>query len=122
MMFTAIWYKGASAWSSNFDVTINRALQRSFSNKPVNAPKGVGSKFPSSKKTSYNKTRPSYYCKDYQSNSCTFSEDKHWGYVSGEKVFVEHVCAACMMKRKEVAHHGENSPECPCKGTRGGAQ
>ena len=114
--------KGLLSWSSMFETTINSSLQRQGSNRASSySSKNAQAKFSGPKKSQY-KAKPTYYCKDYQNSSCTFTDDKHWGYVSGEKVFVEHVCAACLMKRKETVRHGENSPECPCKGGRGGSQ
>jgi len=103
--------KGRLSWSSQFDQTIGVALQRGgnmrSTPKVAQQQKQTGSKKPY-------KSRPSF-CKEYQSNSCPFADDKHWGFVKGEKLMVEHVCAACLMKKNVVAQHSESSAECPCK-------
>jgi hypothetical protein len=114
--------RGLLIWGSSFEATITWALNNMIpiSMRQQQAPQGKN-KAQYGKKSSNYKTRPTY-CKDFQSNSCSSSEDKHWGMVNGERMLVEHVCAACLMKKKENAYHSESSSECPCKGMRSGAQ
>jgi len=111
--------QGLIIWGSRFETIIQWALAQNNSNatgsnNKQNAKTPVG-KQQYAKKAPY-KARPTY-CKDYQQNACSFSDDKHWGTVNGERMMVEHVCAACLMRRKETARHSEASSECPCKGS-----
>ena len=104
---------GLLTWASNFEPTLTWAL-----NKYGPGPSKASGKTPAQKgsggaKSSY-KARPNF-CKDFQSNSCSFSDEKHWGNVRGERVQVEHICASCLIKRKVTAPHSENSSDCPCK-------
>ena len=103
---------GLIIWGSSFESTIQWALANHNSTLP--AAKSPVNKTQYAKKSS-GKTRPTY-CKEYQTNACTSPEDKHWGMVNGERRMVEHICAACLMRKKEVVHHSEMSTECPSKG------
>jgi len=111
--------QGLIIWGSRFETILQWALAQNNStvagtSSRQNA-KTPANKQQYAKKASY-KARPTY-CKEYQQNTCSFSDDKHWGTVNGERMMVEHVCAACLMRRKETARHSEMSSECPCKGT-----
>ncbi|RLC09100.1 MAG: hypothetical protein DRI57_22765 [Deltaproteobacteria bacterium] len=105
--------KGLLTWSSQFNPTLTSALARQGAVKSVaktTVTKSSGQKAGKG----YGKARPTY-CKDFQGNSCPFTEEKHWGMVNGERMQVEHICAACLMKRKEVVGHSESSSDCPCR-------
>jgi hypothetical protein len=102
---------GLLTWSSNFEPTLTWALNQ-YGQAKVHA-KSQSAKGSGGGKSSY-KARPNF-CKDFQTNSCSFSDEKHWGFVKGERVQVEHICATCLFKRKTTAAHSENSLECPCK-------
>jgi len=109
---------GLIIWASSFETTIQWALANYNSTvqaakAPVNKTETHRSQYA---KKSSGKTRPTY-CKEYQTNACTSPEDKHWGMVNGERRMVEHICAACLMRKKEVVHHSEMSSECPSKGS-----
>ena len=110
--------QGLLTWSSQFDVTIGRSLQRQG---PRSGSRVTLTKNTVPQKKSGYKPRPTY-CKEYQNASCPFTEEKHWGTVNGERMQVEHICASCLIRRKEVAGHSENSTDCPCRSTRGGTQ
>ena len=103
--------QGLLTWSSNFEPTLTWALNQHGPSKTHS--KGPTVRGPGGGKSS-NKARPNF-CKDFQSNSCSFSDEKHWGFVKGERVQVEHICATCLFKRKTTAAHSESSLECPCK-------
>jgi len=106
--------KGLLTWASQFDATIMSALARQGAVKSVVKPTLQKSSGQKAGKQGYGKARPTY-CKDFQGNSCPFTETKHWGMVNGERMQVEHICAACLMKRKEVVGHSESSSDCPCR-------
>jgi len=103
-------------WTSDFEPSITCAIARQGTAKTASK---MASKGPSSKRNF--KGRPTF-CKEFQNNTCQFTEEKHWGMVNGERLQVEHICAACLFKKKEVSAHSESSPDCPCKGGRGTSQ
>ena len=107
-------------WSSDFEPTISLAISRQGSTKSGQSSKSA-SKGVSTKKGFTYKGRPTF-CKEYQNNTCPFTDDKHWGVVNGERQQVEHICAVCLFRRKEALPHSEASQECPCKGARSSAQ
>ena len=110
--------QGLIVWGSSFEATLHWALAQhnnnhgDSGNSKQNA-RTSGGRQPSKKSSS--KSRPTY-CKEYQTNACPSTDDKHWGMVNGERMMVEHICAACLMRKKEVAHHNEMSGDCPSKG------
>ena len=109
--------KGLLTWASQFDPTLIWAINSyGFTKSVVKNP----TKVVNPKKSMY-KARPTY-CKDFQNGSCQSTELKHWGFVNGEKVQVEHICAVCLLKRKEVCQHSESSTECPFKGHSGSSR
>jgi len=108
--------RGLLSWASRFDDTLTWAIARQVSSGRASG-KPMGGKPTVQRRNQGGKSRPTY-CKDYQSNACNFTEDKHWGTVNGERMLVEHICAACLMKRKDVSAHSESSSDCPCKGSR----
>jgi len=110
--------QGLLTWSSQFDQTIGRSLQRQGART---GSRGTTSKSTVTQKKSAYKPRPTY-CKEYQNASCPFTEEKHWGTVNGDRMQVEHICASCLIRRKEVVGHSENSTECPCRNSRGSTQ
>jgi len=113
--------RGFLIWNSNFEATINCGLQRHGNTKqPTRAP-FKSNQYQTQKKGSGYKTRPTY-CKEFQSNACTSLEDKHWAMVNGERMMVEHVCAVCLIKKRESHRHSEISPDCPSRGMRQGQQ
>jgi len=103
--------RGLLTWASSFNETIAWAVSTIAINKA--ASQAAKQKSPVNKKSGYS-SRPTF-CKDFQTNSCSFTESKHWGMYKGERVQVEHVCATCLMKKKVVAQHSESSSECPNK-------
>ena len=107
--------RGLLTWVSRFDETLTWAVARQVPSYRGNG-KPTGGK-PVRGKNQGGKSRPTY-CKDFQSNACAYTEDKHWGTVNGDRMMVEHICAACLMKRKEVTAHSESSSDCPCRGSR----
>ena len=98
-------------WSGPFEPTISWAITTVGAIRLGQKP--VQQKSSGNKKSGY-KSRPAF-CKEYQSNSCPFSDEKHWGMLKGERVQVEHICAACLMKKGVVAQHGDQSTDCPTK-------
>jgi len=110
--------QGLIVWGSSFEATLHWALAQYNNNHSDNGGNRQNARAPSGKQSnrkSSSKSRPTY-CKEYQTNACSSSDDKHWGMVNGERMMVEHICAACLMRRKEVAHHNEMSGDCPTKG------
>jgi len=105
--------EGSLSWLSSFEDTINWAINRDGVQGIVKGPKKPNTSN-TQKKPQYRSARPTY-CKDYQQNTCAFQDSKHWGFVNGERMQVEHICAACLIKRKEINQHGESSADCPCK-------
>ena len=103
--------QGLLTWSSHFDPTITWALSVYGAAKV--AEKKAALKVTGGGKSSY-KARPNF-CKDYQNNTCSFTDSKHWGNVRGERVQVEHICATCLIKRRISVAHSESSLECPSK-------
>ena len=100
-------------WSGPFEPTISWAITTIGAVRLGSKP--VQQKSSWNKKSGY-KPRPAF-CKEYQSNTCPFSDDKHWGMLKGERVQVEHICTACLMKKGVVAQHGDQSTDCPTKST-----
>ena len=107
---------GLLSWISSFEETINWAITRQgFQGLPRGNKKTYST---NTQKKQYKSARPTY-CKEFQHNACAFQDNKHWGTVNGERMQVEHICAACLMKRKEINHHSEVSTDCPCKANTG---
>lgn len=55
---------------------------------------------------------PVLFCRDYQSDKCTHSQD-HFGYIRGERKWLKHICASCWTTNRQQEHHREKSSECP---------
>ena len=57
-------------------------------------------------------TMPILFCRDYQRQQCTHSQD-HFGYIRGERKWLRHICAECWTKNRQQELHREGSPDCP---------
>ena len=58
-----------------------------------------------------------WYCKPFQRMDGCNREAPHSAKVFGVVRQVQHICATCLFKLKELKYHSESSPECPYKST-----
>ena len=53
-----------------------------------------------------------FFCWDFQHGACKFSKD-HYGTLRGERKWLQHICAQCLVDTRVAARHTEFSKECP---------
>lgn len=110
-LHAAILYKievGRANWESNFDNVEKMVLE---SQSQSNSSSKKASK---SKPGNYNGSDKIYYCKDYQSGTCTLTAP-HSKKFNGKLYQVLHICATCYQPANgaRVAYHPETSLSCP---------
>ncbi len=54
-----------------------------------------------------------WWCAEFQRGTCSFQGKSHEATVRGTRRWVEHFCATCMQKIKQIKYHSESSRECP---------
>ena len=107
--------RGNLEWGDNFQL---HGLQSTFFNVV-----GQGPNFQQRGSTSNAFEKPStpnsmggnqrvWFCKAYQSGSCTFPGD-HNGFMYGRTEFLRHICAKCWQAGKKQSQHSEQSDACP---------
>ena len=54
-----------------------------------------------------------WFCAEFQRGTCAFQGRSHEAVIRGTKRWVEHFCATCMQKSKQIKYHSETSRDCP---------
>ena len=56
-----------------------------------------------------------FYCRDFQSGQCNKADNVHYTIFKGRKVLAHHVCARCLLRKRDLKQHPENWEDCPSK-------